>query len=150
MAKLVKYMGHADVRTIDKGETFGGQLAEGIPSNLKWDESNNWTLDADEVGLDEDALSVLLAEPYGDGGAKEFKDVSDLARIPFNAHQKTFRPDSRMVDNPNVSEATSDPFAGLRVKRLRELITEHNVQDVPEDADRETMITALKAAGVTY
>lgn len=79
----IKYMGTADERIIEKGDNFGGRLADGLTAELKFDRSNNWVVDTDELGLSEDAVALLLED---DG----FKDVSNLARVPANEHQKIF------------------------------------------------------------
>lgn len=100
--KRVKYMGTADVRLIEKGDNFGGQLHDGIASTLRFDESNAWTVDVGD--LPSEVVECLLAEP-------DFKDVTDLKRIPFNANQMTFRPtpqNAKSEENPDLVTAEDD------------------------------------------
>lgn len=84
MAKLIKYMGVADVKTLKKGEDFDGRLQSGLPADLVFDAKNRWVVDVEAAGLDEAQLEALLE---GD----DFKDVSDLDRIPSNLNQQTYR-----------------------------------------------------------
>lgn len=82
MAKI-KFMGSSHVHTLGKGDDFGGQLSEGLSKDVTFNRENNWVVDTDDAGLSEAAVKVLT-----DSG--DFKDVSDLDRIPVNEHQKLF------------------------------------------------------------
>jgi hypothetical protein len=106
MARLIKYMGKADLRTIKKGANFGGQLRDGIEADLSFSKENNWVLDVEELGLSDEALSLLLAEQ--EKGVAAFKDVTDLKLIPLNANQKTFSPRAKAVPNAEATVAAVD------------------------------------------
>jgi len=82
MPKL-KYMGTSDLRDINKGDTFGGRLPDGLSVYVKWDASNNWIVDTDALGLSADEVELILTED-------NFKDVTDLKRVPTNEHQRMF------------------------------------------------------------
>lgn len=88
----IKYMGNADVRRLEKGENFGGQLSKeaSLDRDIEWNWENNHIIDTDEdayAGLSEDVISLLLDKSM-DG---EFKDVTDLSRVPTNAAQQMWR-----------------------------------------------------------
>lgn len=102
MARLIKYMGKSDVRTIKKGNNFGGQLRDATEADLVFNRENNWIVDVEELGLSDEAVDLLLAEQ--EKGSAAFKDVSDLKKIPLNAHQKTFLPSARAQANDVASE----------------------------------------------
>lgn len=104
MAKI-KYMGSADIREIKKGTDAGGQLQEKLPVDLTWDRDNNWVIDTSDdkySGVAQEFWALLLE---GDSG-KEFKDVSDLARIPTNQHQQIFlgMPKSKESDEGDAAD----------------------------------------------
>lgn len=80
---LVKYMGTADIRRLEKGEDFSGRLAEPITSDLEWSRDNRFIIDTDEAGLSPEAVELLLSEP-------DFKDVTDLKRIPTSLHEQIY------------------------------------------------------------
>jgi hypothetical protein len=82
MAK-VKYMGSADVRRLEKGDDFGGRLADPIGVDLEWSRDNKFVVDTDEAGLSAEAVELLLSEA-------DFKDVSDLKRIPTSLNEQIF------------------------------------------------------------
>lgn len=103
----LKYMGTSDYRVLEKGENFGGQLAEPLTKRVVWSPQNNHLVDTDEAGLSAEAVELLLALEglvYGEGNTlsadeqdqdtgkviKEFKDVTDLKVIPPSLHQATF------------------------------------------------------------
>ncbi len=79
----IKYMGSADVRTIEVGENFGGRLATPLSQSVRWDISNGWVVDTDQVGLSAEAVSLLAAEVG-------FLDVTGKELIPVNDNQKIF------------------------------------------------------------
>lgn len=81
--KKLKYMGMSHVHLLEQGDDFGGRLSEGIPQTVRFDRSNNWVVNTDEVGLTDAAVEVLLTD-------RSFKDVTDMKRIPLNRHQTTF------------------------------------------------------------
>jgi hypothetical protein len=84
MTKL-KYMAYADEARIEKGDTLGDRLSDGLTAELVFNAANGWTVDTDELGVSQEEVDALLeADP------DRFKDVSDLKRVPSNAHQKTF------------------------------------------------------------
>lgn len=87
--RLIKYMGASDVRIIEKGNDFGGTLSEGLPKTLRWDWENKHVVDVAELGLTDTQVEVLL--DYEGLEGKEFKDVSDLERIPVNLAQVLWR-----------------------------------------------------------
>lgn len=95
MAKI-KYLGSADVREIEKGETFAGRLAEATTKTLRFDRSNNFVIDTEEAGLSEDAVALLLTDD-------QFKDVTDAKRIPLSLNEKIFH---------GLSDADEDDVAG--------------------------------------
>lgn len=83
----VKYMGLADVRKLEKGEDFGGRLNKdyALDRDIEWNWENNHVIDTDEVeGVDDEFWTLLLEEP-------DFKDVTDMKRIPTNEAQRTWR-----------------------------------------------------------
>lgn len=80
---LVKYLGSADVRRLEKGEKFGGRLADPLSKDVEWSRENGFVVNTDDLDLSEDAVSLLLSEP-------DFKDVSDLKRIPLSMNEKIF------------------------------------------------------------
>lgn len=83
MGRQVKYMGSADVRRLEKGEDFGGRLAEGIFSDIEWTRDNRFIIDTDEAGLSEEAVTLLLKEP-------DFRDITDLKRRPLSENERLF------------------------------------------------------------
>lgn len=102
MAKLIKYMGTADEATVPKGTDFGGTVKEPTSVALVFDKSNKWVVDAEEAGLTQVQIDALLED------SDRFKDVTDMQRIPFNAHQKTFHPTKAQgASEAKVSEAAS-------------------------------------------
>lgn len=88
--RRVKYMGIADVVTIEKGDKFGGSLNEGIPETLVWNKQNYWV-----VEVEDDLAELLVAQPNN-----RFKDVTDASRIPANSHQRTFMGAPKTADAP--------------------------------------------------
>lgn len=80
----IKYMGSADVREIEKGETFAGRLAEPTSKTLTFSRENNFVLDTEEAGLSDDAVALLLTDD-------QFKDVTNLSRIPLSLNEKIFQ-----------------------------------------------------------
>lgn len=79
----IKFMGSSHEHKLRKGDDFGGQLSEGLPNEVKFNRENNWVVDSDEAGLSEDAVKILVK-------TEDFKDVSDLKRVPTNVHQQVF------------------------------------------------------------
>lgn len=147
MAKLLKYMGKSDIRTIKKGDNFGGQLRDGVEADLTFNRENNWVLDVEALGLSEETLTLLLAEQ--EKGSAAFKDVTDMKLVPLNAHQKTFLPTAaKPVPNELVSDDDSngggDEYDGLSRARLREIATERGVT-VADDASKADLLAALRA-----
>lgn len=103
MAQLVKYMGGAHVRQIDKGETFDGRYPSGLESDLKWSRENNFVVDADALGLSKEAVELLLEDDA-------FKDVTNHKRIPSSEAEQRWYGHSATQDPedvPAVQEATS-------------------------------------------
>jgi hypothetical protein len=100
----IKYMGTSDNRVLEKGEDFGGQLAEPISQRVAWTVANNHLVDSEEAGLSDEAVELLLGlegTVYGEAdlvepdestakSIKEFKDVTDLKVIPPSLHQQTY------------------------------------------------------------
>jgi hypothetical protein len=84
MGQKIKYMGSSHIRSIPKGESFGGRLAEPTTKDLEFNQDNFWVIDTEDVELSEDAVALLLEDP-------EFKDVSEMKRIPVNKHQAIFQ-----------------------------------------------------------
>lgn len=83
MGKKIKFMGSSHEHTLDKGDTFGGQLGEALPQNVVFSRENHWIVDSDEVGLSDAAIDVLTS-------TEDFKDVTDLQKIPTNLNQQMF------------------------------------------------------------
>lgn len=98
MAKI-KYLGSADIVTLEKGENFGGRLAEPLTKKVEWRGDSGHLVDSDEVGLSEAALSLLLEDK------ERFKDVSDLQVYPTSVNEHTFR------GLPKSTKADSEPAA---------------------------------------
>jgi len=78
-------MGSADVRRIDKGETWGGRLGTPLEATLVFSKENNWVIDSDEAGISQVAVDLLLEDKEG------FKDVTGLERVPTNLNQQLFQ-----------------------------------------------------------
>lgn len=66
MAK-VKYLGIAERRVIAEGDTFGGRLADPVPSTVVWDVDSAHVADVDWPDA---AVELLLEQP-------DFEDVTD-------------------------------------------------------------------------
>jgi len=106
MAKI-KYMGSADIREIKSGTDASGQLQEKLPTDLVWDRDNNWLIDTSDdkyKGVAQEFWDLLLE---GDASGKEFKDVSELKRIPTNEHQQIFL-GMKKVDDEATDEVASE------------------------------------------
>lgn len=97
----IKYMGSADVRRIDKGEKFGGRLPDGLEATLEFTRENSFVVDTSELGLSEEALSLLLSEP-------DFKDVTDMKRVPVSMNEKIF---GGLQDPVTAEDLAADPDA---------------------------------------
>lgn len=81
----IKYMGNADNRILEKGTDFGGRLGEPLDREIEWNWDNNHVIDTEDFdGVDEEFWSLLLDEP-------DFKDVTNLKRIPTNEAQQMWR-----------------------------------------------------------
>jgi len=78
-------MGSADVRKIEKGETWGGRLGTPLESTLVFSKENHWIVDSDEAGMSQVAVDLLLEDKEG------FKDVTGLERLPTNLNQQLFQ-----------------------------------------------------------
>jgi hypothetical protein len=96
----IKYMGSSHERRVSKGETFDGRLPGGLDRDLVWNKANKWVVDVD--GMDSDALELLLED------TADFKDVTDLKRVPSNDHQKMFLGHKA---SETVSESSGDDDA---------------------------------------
>lgn len=135
---LIKYMGTSDNRVLDKGETFGGQLRDGLTQRVAWTVANNHLVDSEQVGLTDEACALLLAMEgviYGEGETlteeeadqdtsktiKEFKDVTSLKTIPPSIHQTT--------------------FLGLKGVKNDDLATEGDAEE-PTEGERKTEAAA--------
>lgn len=79
----VKYMGSSHEHSLESGDDFGGRLSEGLSSTVVFNRDNNWIVDTDEAGLSSEAVEVMIE-------SGDFKDVTDLKRIPSNENQKIF------------------------------------------------------------
>lgn len=104
MGKVLKFMGSADVRTVPKGTDFGGQLKkeDAVQKDVVFNSSNHWMVDTDEAGLSTEQVDLLVE-------SGDFKDVTDMKRVPVNDNQAMFHsmksvPD---VEVDLVSEASS-------------------------------------------
>lgn len=103
----IKYMGNADVRRLEKGENFGGQLSKeaSLDRDIEWNWENNHIIDTDDeayANLSDDVISLLLDKSM-DG---EFKDVTDLKRVPTNAAQQMWRGMAKSEEqDPSVKES---------------------------------------------
>lgn len=84
MAKRVKYLGSADIRVLPKGENFGGQLADPLDKDLEWNHENHHLLDLEEEGVSKEAVELILEQD-------DFRDVTDLKRIPSSTNEQMFR-----------------------------------------------------------
>lgn len=121
MGIKLKYMGTSDYRVLEKGEDFGGQLAEPLKKRVVWSPQNNHLVDSEDAGLSPEACDLLLAMEglvYGEGNTlsedeqdqdtgkviKEFKDVTDLKVIPPSLHQSTFL-GLKGIKNKDIVEA---------------------------------------------
>lgn len=92
----IKYMGNADVRRLEKGEDFGGRLGVPLDGEIEWNWDNNHVINTEDFpGADEEFWNLLLKEP-------DFKDVTDLKRIPTNEAQQTWRGMPKSEDASDV------------------------------------------------
>lgn len=107
MARLIKYMGTSHVRRIDKGETWQGRLADPTEHDLVWDLDNHHVIDVEEL-LSDDAVELLLED-------EEFKDVTDLKRIPASEGQKLWRGVKERTVNPTQVSSDDEPVVGAGV-----------------------------------
>ncbi len=123
MGKRIKFMGISHEHSLMQGDDFGGQLSEGLPQTIVFDRSNNWIVDAEETGLSDSAIEVLL-------NTSEFKDVSDMERIPLNRNQTTFL---GMKDGDSVTAPGG------------EAVEEDLQYAAPEDPDEEAKRAAVAA-----
>lgn len=78
MGKQIKYLGTAHIRLLEKGESWNKRLKDGLSKDVSWSIDNHFLVDTEEAGLSDDAVELLLEDP-------EFKDVTDLQRIPVSA-----------------------------------------------------------------
>lgn len=100
----VKYMGSADRRSIGKGADFGGQLAEPLDTDIVWDWDNNHVIDTTDEqfsSVDETFWELLLE---GD----DFKDVTDLKRVPTNLAQQRWKGFPKTQDSETALGADDD------------------------------------------
>lgn len=109
--RVLKYMGMADVVTLEKGEDLGGQMAEPLGTELVFSEANRFVIDLNDekyAGISDEFVDTLLAhEP------ERFKDVSNLKVIPPNGFQTTFRGVKQGTRNDAVADDGDDePDAG--------------------------------------
>jgi hypothetical protein len=122
--RLIKYMGSSDVRELRPTDDFGGQLADGLGHAVRWDWSNKHVVDVSDVdgngaALADEAVELLLEEQYMDQNGRlvpEFKDVTDMKRIPLGAAQRMWRgmverPATGAVNESGLADQT--PFSGL-------------------------------------
>lgn len=103
----IKYLGTAHVRRVDKGTDFGGRLAEPLTADIVWDLDHHHLVDTDDLGLSEEAVELLLEDP-------NFRDVSDLKRIPSSLGEQLWRGAPKTVhdaqgDVPAVGESEARP-----------------------------------------
>lgn len=96
----VKYMGSADVRLLPKGENWGGRLAEPLKQEVRFDWDNAHVVDTDKAGLSPEAVTLLLEDP-------NFKDVTDLKRIPAGLAQQLWRGVTDSTPNDAEPQATT-------------------------------------------
>lgn len=82
MAKI-KYLGSSDRRIIPKGTDFDGRLATKTTQDVEFNKSNHFVVDSDDAGLSKEAVELLLED-------KEFRDVTDAARVPSSLNERLF------------------------------------------------------------
>lgn len=84
--RTIKYMGSSDNRVIEKGEDFGGQLATPLSKTLIWNWENKHIIKTEDFeGVPDEVWDLVLED------TDDFKDVTDLSRIPTNAAQQIWR-----------------------------------------------------------
>jgi hypothetical protein len=98
----IKYMGGADVRIIEKTDTFGGRVPDGIGVHLEWNADrtdpnfNDHLVEVEEGAIDPEVLDLLLNDQYERTGTGDFipafKDVTGLKTVPDSEHAKRWRP----------------------------------------------------------
>lgn len=107
----IKYMGGVHRRVIEKGDTIGGELPDGVPSTVVWDINNHHIADISDWS--ETQLTALTE--YGSG--KEFVDVTGQERVAPSLGQQMWRgarPHAKLdptVDLPTVDTADVGPGA---------------------------------------
>jgi hypothetical protein len=84
MAKI-KYLGSADYAVLERGENFGGRLAEPLTKRVEFAATSGHLVDSEEAGLSPEAVALLLEDK------ERFKDVSDLSVIPTSLNEQIFR-----------------------------------------------------------
>lgn len=112
----IKYMGSADVRRLEKGEHFGGRLNEkyALDGDIEWNWENNHVINTDNhPGVDEEFWKLLLEIEFPEENesglsGKEFKDVTDLKRIPTNAAQQTWRAAPKTEEGVTTESGTAE------------------------------------------
>lgn len=100
MGRKIKYMGSSDIHFIDAGENWSGELAEPLSKRVQWDWDNNHVVDAEEAGLSDEALELLLED------SENFRDVTDLKRVPRGQADKLWR---GQRDNTNTNLVSAPP-----------------------------------------
>lgn len=83
----IKYMGLADIRTIEKNDNFSGRLANKVGVDLVWDWNNNHLIDTEDeqyADVDDEVWELVLTEP-------DMRDVSEMKRIPLSEGEKMWR-----------------------------------------------------------
>lgn len=101
MGRKIKYMGASDVRVLDKGEDFGGQIPDGLPKKLVWDWDNKHVIDTDDFSEISAATWEVITE-YDD-----FRDVTDLDRVPTNLAQQIWRAMPKTQEAARATEGSS-------------------------------------------
>lgn len=135
----VKYMGTSDVRRIEKGADFGGQLSKeaALSVDLQWDWDNNHIIDTEEESFSDvsDEFWDLLLE-----SGTEFKDVTDMRRVPTNGAQQMWKGAKKTEDNPEGATHESG---------TAETDTESEKPGGPSEASSPPTATPAPATGAT-
>jgi hypothetical protein len=140
MGKIVKYMGMSHEQHLLAGDDFGGRLAEGIPQTVVFSRANNWKVDAEKFGLSPEAVDVLVS-------TGDFKDVSELARIPLNRHQTTFLGMTDGDPETALGEVADEDLQYAAPEGLTpEQVAEEEAKRAAVEAERERLDAEAAAA----
>lgn len=75
--RLIKYLGAAHNRVLDKGEDFGGRLGTPLPKRVEWNLANNHMVKSDDAGLSDAAIELLLEMEGDQFDSGQYEDADE-------------------------------------------------------------------------